>query len=341
MKVLFATNMYPLPSRPSYGIFVKRQAEAVRSLGHDLCEWFIDGSGNALVYLTGFPRLAHAVGRFRPDVLHAHYGITGFIAAFPRCPAPLVLSLCGDDVLGAPRRNGGITLKSRVIRDMTRAACARAAQIIVKSEEMADIVESWGFRRPHVIPNGVDTQFFTPPASAADVLHARHRLGLDPSRKYILFPSHAWEHRKRVDLAEHVTTRVRQAGVDVELLAVFHQPQAVVADYFRACDVMILTSEWEGSPNVVKEAMAATLPSVAFEVGDVRWLCSGTAFHRVVPRHDVEAMSREVLELLSVPHQRGDGRDRILALLSSDQVARRIDAVYRQALVEGSGKGSR
>ena len=47
MRVLFATNMYPLPDRPSYGIFVKRQADALRTLGYDLDEWFINGSSNA------------------------------------------------------------------------------------------------------------------------------------------------------------------------------------------------------------------------------------------------------------------------------------------------------
>jgi glycosyltransferase involved in cell wall biosynthesis len=340
MRVLFATNMYPLPDRPSYGIFVKRQADAVKALGHDLDELFFDGSRNALAYLSAFRRLARETHWFKPDLIHAHHGITGFIAAYPRSPVPLVLSLVGDDVLGAPRRRGGITVKSRLICDMTRAACARAAHIIVKSSEMAGIVRSWGFRAPHVIPNGVDLEFFAPPASPADVWAARQRLGLDPHRKYILFPSHSWEHRKRVDLAEAVTSGVGRAGVDVALLRVYHQPQAVVAEYFRACDVMILTSEWEGSPNVVKEAMAATLPSVAFDVGDVRWLCSGTAFHRVVPRHDVDAMTREVLDVLSRPNQRGDGRDRIGRLLSSEQVARQIDAVYRQAVEGRSGNGS-
>jgi glycosyltransferase involved in cell wall biosynthesis len=224
---------------------------------------------------------------------------------------------------------------------MTRAACARAAQIIVKSGEMAHIIESWGFRAPHVIPNGVDLNFFAPPTSPSDGLTARQRLGLDPHRKYILFPSRAWDYGKRVDLAEDVTSRVRRAGVDVALLPVYDQPQTVVAEYFRACDVMILTSECEGSPNVVKEAMAATLPSVAFDVGDVGWLCSGTEFHRVVPRYDIDAMTREVLQLLSRPNQRGDGRARIERLLSSTQVARQIDAVYRQAVEGPSGNGSR
>jgi len=341
MKVLFATNMYPVPDRPSYGIFVKRQAEAVRALGHEVDEWFIDGSRNALTYLAGFSRLARETHRFKPDLIHAHYGITGFIAAFPRSRLPLVVSLCGDDVLGAPRRGGGITAKSRVIREMTRVACGRAAQIIVKSREMEAIVESWGLPAPHVIPNGVDLEFFAPPASPADVLAARQRLGLDPHRKYILFPSHAWEHRKRVDLAEDVAARVRRAGVDAELLTIYHRSQETVAEYFRACDVMILTSEWEGSPNVVKEAMAATLPSVAFDVGDVAWLCGGTEFHRVVPRRDVDAMTREVLALLSRAGERGDGRDRIARLLSNERVARQIDAVYRQALEARSGNGSR
>lgn len=330
MRILMATNMYPMKDRPSYGIFVKRQVDAIRALGHDIEALFINGSKYKTVYLSGFPRLARSVSRFRPTVIHAHYGITGFVAAFPKY-APLVISLCGDDVLGTPDGKGGLTIKSKMIRELTKRACARADQLIVKSEEMGRIVESWGFKKPHVIPNGVDTEFFQP----LDKKAARARLGLDPGKKYILFPHTPYEVRKRVDLAEKVVENIRNSGHDAELLVVYHKAQSELLYYYSAADLMLLTSEWEGSPNAVKETMACNLPSVSFDVGDVRWLYEGTRSHRVVPIHDVQSMTGQALELLETySSTRGDGRKKIEASLSGTSAALKVVDVYRLALGE-------
>jgi len=332
MKVLTVTNMYPTASKPSYGVFVKRQVEAIGELGHEYNVVFMDGSRRKTNYLTGIREIRNAVQRFEPDLIHAHYGLTGFVARYAKS-VPLVISLCGDDVLGTPDWNGRPTVKSRIIRHVTRIGCRAADEIIVKSREMANVVGKWGFKEAHVIPNGVNTTFFAP----VDRLVARRRLGLSEKKKYVLFPQSAYVPGKRIDLARKVVHRLQQSGCDVELLVVYGQPQEVLREYYSAADIMFLTSESEGSPNVLKEAMACSLATVSFDVGDVAWLCGGTKHHYVVPKHDVQFMHKISLALLSASEDiRGDGRTKIVNELSGQDIGRRVEEVYHHALERNS-----
>lgn len=322
MRVLTVTNMYPTAARPSYGAFVRSQVDSLIEEGHSVRVLFIDGSQSKMAYLSGFKAVSDEVAWFGPDLIHAHYGLTGFIATFPRRAQPLVLSLCGDDVLGTPTSDGGLTLRSRMGRLLSRLACARAGALIVKSEEMRKVVSDWGYGNVTVLPNGVDVEFFRPP-NPAERNAARIRLGMAPDRIHILFPHTPYEVRKRLDLAQQVVTAL---GPEAELHVVYHQSREVLRDFYYAADVMILTSEWEGSPNVVKEAMACDLPTVSFDVGDVRWLVTGTRTHRVVSRRDVTAMAHEVDALVRSGLR--EGSERIKGELAAPIVARRISGIY-------------
>lgn len=322
MRVLTVTNMYPTSTKPSFGAFVKSQVESLVVQGHDIEVLFIDGTGSKWNYMAGFDAVSRAVERFQPDVIHAHYGLSGFVAAYPRRSQPLVLSLCGDDVLGTPTAWGGLTLLSRLGTVLSRRACVRSAAIIVKSEEMRNVVARWGYSGATVIPTGVDISFFKPP-TLEERRAARSRLELSTDSFQVLFPHTPYERRKRVDLAEQV---VRLLGDNAQLQIVYHRPKDVLRDYYYAADVMILTSEWEGSPNVVKEAMACNLPTVCFNVGDVCWLSAGTQSHRVVPRYDVAAMVTSIRELVRLGVR--DGYERIRRDLSAATTSVKISEIY-------------
>ncbi len=324
MKILAVTNMYPSAADPSYGVWVARQIESLRARGLELATCFIDGRTSALAYARAPYDIHGALRRSEAVLIHAHYGLTGFVAMASRA-VPLVVSLCGDDVFGTAAPGGGVTMKSRVIRGLTRIACRGAQEVIVKSTRMKELVEPWCRSEPHLIPNGVDTTVFIPGDRGA----ARARLALHPTRRYLLFPSTPSQYNKRLDLASAVVATLRDR-FDVELLVVYGKPQDVLLDYYAAADVLILPSDTEGSPNVIKEAMACGLPTVAFDVGDVAWLCDGTRRHRVVER-DPRAMAAAVEELLT-DGERGDGREVVEARIAAPAIAERIERVYRRAL---------
>src|SRR5258708_27199195 len=69
---------------------------------------------------------------------------------------------------------------------------------------------------------------------------------------------------------------VRETLPEADLVLLTKKPHDVVPTYMSACDVLVLTSLAEGSPMVIKEAMACNLPIVSVRVGDVAEIISDT-----------------------------------------------------------------
>jgi glycosyltransferase involved in cell wall biosynthesis len=324
MRVLTVTNMWPRRDRPAFGAFVRSQVQSLEALGLDMALHVIEGDRGAASYAIDIPLVRRAVRRFRPDLVHAHYGLSGWTASWQ--PVPLVVSFCGDDLLGTPSRRGGRTLKSQLAVRMSRHAARRARAIICKSRNLAEALPRASDRaRAEVIPNGVNVELFDP----GDRDAARRRLGLDPSEPLVLFP-HAPEQQvqKGFDLADAAMRRAASTIPAARLLHVQGEPHSRMPDYYRAADCLLLTSRSEGSANVVKEAIACGCPVVGVDAGDAReWLLRVPGC-RLVERN-AGAISEGIVAVLAV-QQRVDPRP-ILAELDERAIARRIRAVYERA----------
>jgi len=174
----------------------------------------------------------------------------------------------------------------------------------------------------HVIPNGVNAALFSPGSREA----ARLRLGLSSTERLILFPNTPTERRKRLDLAQAALQILNSGGIDARLWIVQKVPPKDMPDYFRAANCLLLTSDWEGSPNVVKEAMSCDLPVVSVDAGDVRWLVGLTSGSVLVER-DPAAIAQGLRQVLTDPGH-VDGQ-RVRQELAIDGIAGRIIGVYR------------
>ncbi len=265
------------------------------------------------------PVLARRAGA---ELVHAHYGLSGAAAVGVR-DVPLVVSFCGDDLLGRPDAKGRITPKSRWLVNVSRIAAKRADAVIVKSEEMRRTIPE--ILEVDVIPNGVDLSRFTPIPRA----EARARLEWPAEGEVILFAAPPDEPRKNWPLAQAVEKQLQRGGRGVRLVAFHGRPQEEVALAMSAADVLILPSFQEGSPNVVKEALAAGLPVVASPVGDCPERLAGVAPGAVVAL-ELGVFAAAVERVLETGG-RSNGRDQV-AELELSAVARRILTVYERAL---------
>ncbi len=316
MHVLVVTNMYPQPGRPAFGIFVQEQVDSLRRLGIMVDVLFIDGQASRLNYLWAYPRLWRALSRHRYDVIHAHYIFSGLVAlAQRRCP--VVLTHHGPEVF--------MTWQAVPCRLFTRFF----DQVIVVSEEMRARL---GCRRAHVIPCGIDLGLFRPMPRE----EARRALGLPMKRRLVLWAGDPSRPEKRWDLVQAAMNLLRSHRDDVELVLASGQPHARVPLYMNACDVLLLVSDAEGSPMVVKEAMACNLPIVSTAVGDVPQVIGDTEGCFLCSQEPEDIAAK--LELALDFGGRTDGRRRVQHL-ELGAIARRVAAVYEEAMAARRERG--
>lgn len=321
MRVLTVTNMWPSAARPHWGAFVRSQVDSLVAAGVTNTLYEIEGWKGASHYLRALRELPAVARDCAAVLVHAHYGLSG--AAAVRVPLPLVVSFCGDDLLGRPDAQGRLSWKSRALIPLSHRAAARADAVIVKSDEMRRALP--GIPDVNVIPNGVDFGRFRERPRA----EARRELGWREGGQVLLFPADPEEPRKNFPLAQAVERSLRARGLDVRLEHLYGQPQERIAVAMSAADVMLLPSYHEGSPNAVKEALACNLPVVAAPVGDCEERLRGVTPSAIAERTP-EAFTEAVSTVLAAG-VRSNGREHV-AELSLERVAERVLAVYRQAL---------
>lgn len=319
-RVLVVTNLWPYARDPGYGSFVKAQMESLRPLGVEYDLLFINGRESRWNYLRCVRQLRQRLGAAHYDLIHAHMGLSGWVA---RCQMrlPVVVSFLGNDVPGKVDRRGRTTFYGRLLEASSCVLARLVRSVIVKSTEMKRRLR---LDSAHVIPNGVDLNLFRP----MDRDEAHRALGLDLGKKWVLFPYNCAEERKRYDLVESAVARARDQIPELEILHVHRVPQERMPFYMNAADVMVMASMMEGSPNAVKEALACNLPVVTVDVGDTAELLEQTEGNHLVPRQ-VGAIAAGIVEVCR-RGARARSRERI-ARLSMESVAERVLQVYKKA----------
>ncbi|OZG70500.1 hypothetical protein BTA51_25540 [Hahella sp. CCB-MM4] len=326
MNVLFVSRSR---SKGMPSPLILAQGESLESQGVNVQYYTIDGGGVA-DYLKSVVHLRRKISKEYFDVVHAHYGLSGLIAGLG-CGrrSVLVLSLMGTDLYGKRKADGRLSAVGIVVRAISRiVALIFSREVIVKSEDMLAMLPDKV--KGSVIPNGVNFDRFECIGKSI----ARKRLDLSPHQKVILFPSDPSRPEKNYLLAQKSLQKLGDRSV--ALIPIYNLSQSELAQWYCAADVMLLTSLYEGSPNVVKEAMACRCPIVATDVGDVSWLLEDIQGCFVV-RQDAEDVASALEKALAFAENfdRTSGRERLVSLkLDSLSVASRLLDVYNRSLMK-------
>ena len=312
LRVLVLTNMYPRPDNPSLGIFVKQQVESLRARGVEVDVLFVDGPRSKANYLRGVFDVARQIRQRRYDLIHAHYVFSGFLAR-TQLRYPIVLTHHGPEVIMGWQK------------PLCKMITPWVDRVIAVSEQVKTVL---GNPRIQVIPCGIDTDLFVPGDSRA----ARRALDLPIDRQLVLWAA-SKRPEKRLDRAQQAMTVLRSHLPDAELVIASSLPPERIPTYMNACDVLLLTSDAEGSPQVVKEAMACNLPVVSTDVGDVARVIGGTDGCFITGNDPADIAAR--LEAALRRGQRTDGR-KTVEHLSLSSVADRVIQVYRDTVANAT-----
>lgn len=236
---------------------------------------------------------------FRPDIVHAHYGtITGLFTVLVS-PVPVVITFHGSDLNPTPSDGWWRDLFGRLFSQL---AAFFAAGIICVSEGLRQRLW-WRRDEVRVLPMGVDLSVFKP----MDKEVCRAEQGWSGPERHVLFNGNN-PALKRLDIAERVIALLVQRGIPARLQVLTggvgpdRMPQLM-----NACDALLLCSDREGSPTMVKEAMACGLPVVSSDVGDVRERLRDVRPGAVVAQ-EAEALAQALAPILSAP-SRSNGRE--------------------------------
>lgn len=306
MKVLFVAS----GNHGELSPIVKSQGDSLAKIGIEIDYFLIKGKG-IRGYLDQIRPLRRYCQENRFDVIHAHFSYSAYVVSLAG-GKPIVVSLMGDDVK-ASKLNG------MLIRICSKAFCWK--EMIVKSDDMSRALNIG--RSVQVVPNGVDLEMFIQMEKEVCMRH----LGWKNGVKHVLFPANPERKVKDFPLAQGV---VNKLGGMVELHVFNNVEQRETVWYYNAADAVLLTSIWEGSPNVIKEALACGCPIVSVNVGDVKERLEGVEGCYVANTRDPEELAT-LLDMALAFEKKTKGREKIIEdKLDSKQVAKQLKSIYEK-----------
>ncbi len=305
MKVLIVAN-----NKPGYfSPFVSEQVEALKKLGVEFDFFGVGGKGfNG--YLSNLPSLKQKIHEFQPDLLHAHYGLSGMLANLQRS-VPVVTTYHGSDI-----HSKGLNLS------VSRITARYSAYNIFVSPWLLELAAYKGDNKC-IIPCGVDTTTFTP----IERTEARKQLGWNENEQIVLFAGAFDNDVKNSPLAKEAVALVP----DTKLVELRGYSREQVNLLMNAANCLLMTSHREGSPVVVKEAMVCGTPIVSVNVGDVKDVVSGVS-GCYLSTYDVNDIAANIRQALTFKGKTNGPQCITEKGLSNEVVAKRILKVYQAVM---------
>jgi glycosyltransferase involved in cell wall biosynthesis len=299
--------MWPSESRPEHGVFIRDQVDALRRLGGLELEIRHFRPG-----ISSYLSAALALRRSRDerfDVVHAHYGLSGW-SALASGRGRLAVTFHGTDL-----RHRIVGPLSRTLSRLIRLPAATSASLA-----RSGIRGAGNQRAVAVLPCGVDLERFKP----VDRREARRRLGLDPGRPLLLFPSDPARRVKRHDRAARLAARLPEA----RLVTLTGVPPGEVPLWVNAANAVLVTSDDEGFGLAALEALACDVPVLSTPVGIAPVALLNLPGSLCAP-YEEEPWLSVLRRHVEAADPRVEGRARA-ELFSSMRMAERVAAAYRE-----------
>ena len=316
MKVLIVGNN----KLGHFAPFVEEQACALQMQGYEVVFFGVQGKG-IWGYLRCLPALKHAIRQYQPDLIHAHYGLSGLLANLQR-RVPVITTYHGSDIN-----------KPNILR-FSKIAMRLSAWNIFVSKRNITIAKP--INKYTLLPCGVNL-----PLSWSEMqnqwveqltLNQWVQEKLTAGVKHVLFAGAFNNAVKDLELAKAVINELASEGVEVELIELKGYNRDQVNALMYNCDALLMTSKTEGSPQVIKEAMACGCPIVSVDVGDVAERLSGVEGCYVACTREPNEIAKALQKALTF-EGKTNGREKIIEMgLSNEQVAQRLVAIYESVL---------
>lgn len=321
MRVLMVTNKWPSANNPSAVPFLVQQLADLERAGISISRFTFRGEKNPFNYGAAWYRLRQEHKLSNYDLIHAHFGQCGILGL----PAhqPLLVTYHGSDLQGDVGQDGSYQFKGQLMVWLSQWVARHTTANILVAEHLRRFVPA--HIPTYIIPCGIDpTQFHPIPQNIA-----RQQLHLPLQTPIILFASDPNRPVKRYSLAWAAIQILHQKCPQAQLLTVGNAPYSEMPLYLNACDLVLLTSKHEGSPTIIKEALACNTPIVSTNVGDVHQQIAQATGCLICP-DDPTSLAEGMLAILNQP--RPTSNHLTLAHTHIRQITQQLIALYQKVL---------
>lgn len=253
MRVLHVTVNYPTSTHPIFGIFVKEQIESLQKIGVDCDVFYCDGQNKGFKkYITYLPKLWYKSLFGDYDLIHCHHALSAVLLMMTGAPLfkKCILSYQND-----PTNEWGDKFYKLFNLCFKRFIIKNPSPYLEKNKFV-------------YLPNGCNQDIFIP----MDMMKCRNKLGWDKDKKYLIYmdSNKGVRTQKRKDRFDEVIQLLKDVyNWEVEEVVMRNVERNLVPVYLNAANLHLISSDFEGSPNSVKECMCCNTPVVSTPVGNV------------------------------------------------------------------------
>ena len=319
MKVLIVASY----NKGRFAPFIMEQADALQHAGCEI-EWFGVTKKGLIGYMQEIPRLRRKIRECQPDIIHAHYGLSCLLANLATRNVPVVSTFHGSDI------------NNPKVRPLSKIAMRLSAWNIFVSKRNMALAGAVDGQKCSLMPCGINLPL--PWSELRNQKVGQLTLNqwvegvLKQGKKHVLFAGAFDNAVKDPELAKQAMNELTNEGVNADLIELKGYTRDQVNALMYNCDAFLMTSKTEGSPQVIKEAMACGCPIVSVDVGDVAERTEGVGGCYVVGSRAPHVLA-DALEKALLFEGRTNGRERIIEMgLTNEQVAKRIIKIYENIL---------
>lgn len=309
-KKQYATHVLP---------FVAEQFASLKDAGCEAELFLLQGN-----YWKQWKALRRKIREFKPDVIHAHYGLSCLLTNMATRRVPVVSTYHGSDI-NLPK-----------VRSFSKMAMRLSAWNIFVSKRnmaLAGVVEG---KKASLVPCGINIPLPWNDLQKQKVeqltLNQWVEGVLQGEKKHVLFAGAFDNAVKDPELAKQAMQELTKERVNAELVELKGYTRDQVNALMYNCDAFLMTSKTEGSPQVIKEALACGCPIVSVDVGDVKERLEGVEGCYVVESRKPMDIAEALRKAIAF-EGKTNGREKIVNTgLSNELVAKRIIEIYEDII---------
>lgn len=307
MKILIVANF----NGGFFSPFVIEQTEALKKEGCMIDFYGIKGKG-FMGYYSNRGAMLEKIREFKPDLIHAHYGLSGMLAVLQN-QVPVVITFHNGET------------HTFVGNLLSSIAAMRAKHVVYVAEHIRQLCYMKA-KNYTIIPCGINLS----DCNITPFEEARKALGFEPDKKYILFGGAFDNLRKNFPLLKEAISKLPNKD-QIVCLEMKGLSRAECTLKMCGCDMFALPTKSEGSPQALKEAMACNCPIVATDVADIKHLLGDVEGHYIC-NFDPDVVAKQTAKALAFG-KRTNGRQHVIDLgLTNDLVAKKLVSIYNEVL---------